>query len=669
MQKESWKQLAKHFADSIEAKLVFEDNVAPSTNGTTITLPSQMADGMVDLCLGALLHETNRLRFTKRHNMSLQKLEADVLHQIEGIRVDSKSLKKYPKSLYFYQKQIQNTLDQNKEAFMGEEVPAKLFKSLIFAGHGFDPLSIYNPPADAPQNVKDDFQSLKNHYIENMFLIDQIKNAKSTSELVPVAQDLTKRLLKIREEEQERKGQPDPHGNEGNGKQPDGEGELGESGEGDNPNDGEGQGQECGQGDNPDAEDGEGEPQDGGGGGNGNGSDEGDEGEDKQPEGGSGGGEDQPKEEEKKDEQGNGSGDEEQKEEPPQEKTPEQKLEDVKKEIEELTKEMNDVRDKHNNTADNNEKNKIQKQYESLYNSRSGKSRESYELQQEIQDNIASSVGFGEVPNLCGFDALDKKEFEPRDVQEIEYKPALDALIKDALIFKQEEFEQTETGRINVRHLSSLYTDPDILFQEKEEHQLYTKVTFVLDVSGSMGYVEEPDEFKRNENYHNQHYPATIAVYPLNMLIKAIRKANEEGHPIDMAVFAFGTSTKIVIDGIAMCPVAVDNSHWRDWSSQCGGGTALSECVRVVVGQLDQDPSCQNIVFIITDADVSDDELFKMRNHVSVGEAKVVYLAVKGDYGGGGGAAFKEIFGTNNLTDVKQCEEVLTSTLLASIHA
>ena len=44
MKKEAFQEIARHFAESIKVKLIFEDGATPTTNGTTIILPSEMSE-------------------------------------------------------------------------------------------------------------------------------------------------------------------------------------------------------------------------------------------------------------------------------------------------------------------------------------------------------------------------------------------------------------------------------------------------------------------------------------------------------------------------------------------------------------------------------------------------------------------------------------------------
>jgi len=655
VKKEAFQEIAKHFAESIDVKLVFEDGACPATNGKTIILPTEMNMDYVDQTLGALLHETAHIRFTDFNFFKpLDQLHRLVGNALEDIRIDCKSLRKYPNSKCFYTSLIEDVFERSAEQLAKEELPMKKLKAVIIDAFGMDIERLYGKE-EKWEEIKKCVEDLR----PTMYEIYDCAETKDIHQYIdPV-------LLKIFETDG--KSQPqqqagNPQGQPCNG---------GQGGEGAN-SQGSGNSEGEQDGDSDSDSDGECDEQN---------SDENEQDDTEQKD-------DQQDDSNIKDESDK-INEAMQKYKDALEKTSE--IEAEKREATEKTSEASQEWSKavrsgktYNTKARKLEsksnwanltqdevakmqhyKNMAQQRKEELEEIR----KEYYQAQDKLrslngrgaqetaayQEALAElkSAGFGQAEgcNLLGFNALDTDKLMDKNYVEIEYNPTLDEVVKEVLILKQEQFDVEETGRINPRYLHEIYTDVENLFQEKDEKKIKTRVSIVVDQSGSMSGSRTED-----------------CLHAINLLAEAFRKAINQGAPGDMRIYAFADDVAMLIDN-------VDNYKILDvaafsklvYAKNIGGGTNLARAVNHVVNDVEGDPEYRNIIIIITDAEVNDYEISNMVNNISFSDARVLYVAVSANFSYCPNA--KDIFGDNNIVNKESACEILERVMFQGVQS
>lgn len=656
MKKEAFQEIAKHFAESIDVKLVFEEGANPCTNGKTIILPTEMNMDYVDQTLGALLHETAHIRFTDFNFFRpLDQLHRLVGNALEDIRIDCKSLRKYPNSKCFYTSLIEDVFERSAEQLAKEELPMKKLKAVIIDAFGMDVERLYGKE-EKWEEIKKCVDDLR----PTMYEIYDCAETKDINQYIdPV-------LLKIFETDG--KSQPqqqagNPQGQPCNGGQGDQSANSQDDGQQQSQGNGDSEGDSDG--DNESDSDGEGDTED-------------------------------DTEEEQDDQQDDNIKDESdkineamQKYKDALEKTAE--IESEKREANEKTNEASQSWSKtvRSGKTYNTKARKLESKsnwanltqdeaakmqhYKNMAQQRKAELEEIRKEYYEAQDKLRKlngqgaeeakayqqalaelkNAGFGQAEgcNLLGFNALDTDKLMDKNYVEIEYNPTLDEVVKEVLILKQEQFDVEETGRINPRYLHEIYTDVENLFQEKDEKKIKTRVSIVVDQSGSMGGSRTED-----------------CLHAINLLAEAFRKAINQGAPGDMRIYAFADDVAMLIDN-------VDNYKSLDirafnnlvYGKSIGGGTNLAKAVNHVVNDVEGDPEYRNIIIIITDAEVNDSEISNMVNNISFSDARVLYVAVQANFSYCPNA--KDIFGDNNIVNKESACEILERVMFQGVQS
>jgi hypothetical protein len=645
MRKEAFQDIAKHFADSIDVKLVFEAGATPKTNGTTIILPTEMAHDYLDETLGALLHETNHIRYTNMKFFgNLKGVFRLVGNVLEDIRVDYLSLLKYPNSKCFYMSLVNDVIKNNLDKLLEEDLPNKKLKALIFEAYGVKLQTIYGSDPEFDEiaecvsflqkeinkvymaNTTDELEDIIPIVVAKVFLPDNNQNKPKNSN---------------NSNNSNNQGNQDSQAGDGSGSGKDNDTEANDD------NDSNEDGKSNGENENADTS-GKGQDNNGGGFSLFH-TDEGDK--DSEPS--------------EFDKYVNGKRD----------------ISNLNDKIEEVHKEKTEVgeayqknlrsyktystklrKDKYNPSGKSDyyhkkieertaESAELQKKYNDLRKDISQLQADKYKITQDLKsmEDKLSSVPYADTTNdlkIMGFDALNKNKLLDENYKEVEYTPTLDSIIKEVLILKQEEYETEETGKLNNRYLQEIYTEVDNLFINKETKSIDTKVTILIDASGSMS------AYEYGVSRHS------ICANAVNLIGKSFKKAVNEGAPGDMAIYAFSDAVVRLCDTITnFCGITESNFRGKG----LGGGTDLAKAVNYIVDLCQQECNQRNIVIVITDAEVDDIELCRMDNLISTGDVRVIYVGIGVTMRT---SKVKELFLNRNIKDLNSAPKILEEAML-----
>jgi len=625
MKKEAFQEIAKHFAESIRVQIKFEDGATPSTDGKIIVLPTEMYEGYLDETLGALLHETSHIRYTDMAYFSgLDNLTREVTNVLEDIRVDTKSLRIHPNSRCFYMSLVEDVVARHKENLLAEALPIKVLKGLILTSVGANIKEIYGEDAE--------YDKMEELMTKCQPIINQVYVAETTQELAPLVVEVIKIIFgKLPE--------PDPDKQKGAGS-PDKQCNGGQGGSG-NPSNSSSQGDSESQSNIEQAaevfEDYISKLDE----------------------------ETQAKEEAKKLNEDRRNITDEVKKCHRSAKTYQTKArnierrswhgplspEDEKKKVyyEQKAKE----RHQDYNDACNEESNKRDSLHKS-YDKMSQIEKAIKETRKEINTIMSEEFARTGNCNLLGFTALDNDKLKDENYVDIPYNQSLDELIKETLILKQQEFIPEDTGRLNARYLHEVYTDIENLFQEKEDRELKTMVSLVVDVSGSMESGLRNGEGDR----------ISVCLHALNIIGQAFSKAVSQGAPGDLKIFAFGSD---VAEVVPTCEnwKAISRGQYQEWMSSVGGCTHMADAVNFVVGEVTKDPEYRNIMIVLTDAEVDRRELSEMTNNISTNDVMVMYIAI--------GSTLREreaqeLFGENNIMSEVDSVRILQNVMFQGLQ-
>jgi len=605
MKKEAFQEIAKHFAESIKVNLRFEEGACPATNGSEIVLPTEMSENYLDETLGALLHETNHIRYTDMAYFSnLGTLQREVTNVLEDIRVDNRSLKTYPNSRCFYVSLVDDVLNRCKEQLEKESFQLKILKSLVLLSVGFDIEKIYG--RDEHWNfIKDKVNVL-------LPTVSDVINCTSTKELEPHVLKVIKEVFgdQPNEKSQQQTGSGNPEDVPCNG---------GNGGEGAN------QDEQNGLNDVADMIENYTDTQE------------------KYN--------DLSKEKEVLEDEMKSIGEQYSKAKRSYKtyqtkarklryygdmNNPEQKekLDYYDSKSEERQKEMTKLSSDYSKTAC--KKYKVS----SITNDTESKLET---MRYKIDTLVTSEFTRTGNCNLLGFNALDNDKLKDKNYVNIPYNQTLDELIKETLILKQEEYFSEETGKLNSRYLHEIYTDAENIFQEKDEKKIKTKVALVMDVSGSMDsttWISSNGEYSYGKDSRHK-----VCLNVMNVLASSFSKAISQGAPGDMSIYVFGTDVGMIKDTVSgFIPINYDTYYTH--IAKYGGNTNLSKAVNHVVNDLSSDPEYRNVMILVTDAEVNEEELQKMVNNISTSDVRVMYIAIGSTLNS---PAAKELFGENNI--------------------
>lgn len=267
--------------------------------------------------------------------------------------------------------------------------------------------------------------------------------------------------------------------------------------------------------------------------------------------------------------------------------------------------------------------------------------------EQEIKDET-KHVNPGRGLSLSGFGALDAEALKPDFTAKLETK-TIDEITAEALLARKDEIIVDEQGnRLNNEALADYETEPDKLFAVKEPRHDLTKVAFVIDVSGSMGGFEDGSRLR-------------LAFDTLDVLMRSVKGAIDQGAPCEVSLYAFGTECKRVFEGLAHYETEKTKLLLNKERYNCGGGTDLLNAVNKVSADLLSEAEHRALI-LITDADVNHDHCTEIINKTS-GDCKQVFIAVHANLSG----KTAELFGRNNILDRKSAMDVIGQALYGAL--
>jgi len=271
---------------------------------------------------------------------------------------------------------------------------------------------------------------------------------------------------------------------------------------------------------------------------------------------------------------------------------------------------------------------------------------------------------------VMGFDSYKSEDFQNlRDEGVTAKKVKLDEAIRDALIRKHEKSQDDEDGsKINFNKIDQLYTSPENMFFEPCLQEDKTLISFVIDVSGSMGQIEDPTTVdmttKRKDYPCYEPDRATIAVAALNIIAVSLKKAIDMGAPADFVVYGFGTNVGKMIKNSEDYSTRRMFEKYSEGRNAFGGSTNIQQAVNHVTEEIKEDFNFNHrCMVIITDADVSDDVLKELRNAAKTDGIKYIFVSIKNERDC---KETRELFGKNNITDITEATHILYSAMCSA---
>jgi len=568
--------VARHFADDSKCQLEFTPDACPSTDGERIILPTVVNPEYADNVIGALLHETSHIKYTDFENvrkLQYSQSASACFNVLEDIRVDTLTQIEYPNSKYFYDKQIEEVLDEKKEKLQAEPKQVQVLKSLILKAQGFDPTSIYS------DDVNEVAKKLE-HYVEDARACD------NSDDVVPLAKTLSYEVYR-------ELNKPD---------NPDEENPKGDKPDGNSDEDGE---------DNSDGSQGGNEPG---------------------KEYGNSGAQDLKELHEladKKNKLGEDiqkarrDWDEKQKEHKNAERNARANWKKHKKAEQNNDTKTSEKFKKLSEQHYDNEKKLAQD-----CNELADKINESQHLHRDARydlndkrdsvDEIESDFACDPDADITGFKALDVGKVLDAPDTNLELDNGLADIIANKIIARRDiKIEDDNGSKINSREYQSIYTDADRLFIDEEIAQYKTHVALIFDCSGSMNGI------------HNSYGRGGRAFELTCILAEALQKANEGGAPVDFSIYGFACDTVRIGTLETFSRKQLANNYDAN-EKKIGGGTNLSRAVNKVAEDLrdDCDSDSDLVAIVITDADVSTYELTDLANHSCSHQVRFNFVAI-----------------------------------------
>lgn len=616
---ESYKIIARHFADTIKVRLIFEEGATPQTDGNTIVLPTEMREDLIDETLGAILHETAHIRMTDFSCISGITEDLMVcLNTLEDIRIDHATYKKYPNARGFQEALIDNVLDSKEkiEMLKKEPFPVRVLKGLILKANFYKPEDVYDE--DVCKLVKD-----LQRFIDGSKDVSFQEVYKLSKELCKILMDKTVDKAK---KDKESGGSSEDYGldiskyisisESSNGKQQQTTQDMSDI------KDQAKQFNTC---------------------------------------------VDQyndlkrrtklnttrlnklTKEHNKKINENKFKSSQEKKE--------------SQGKIDKKAKEVNQL---------NNDFKKITKQTKDLNNKVEELKKNIKENKQDIQEldkqksDMAQKM-FAQQPDdkveLLGFDALKGEDFTPisSPIDNLDISKSLDELIREVLVLKYEKAKTDEDGhKLNSSRLADLYTDYDNLFMEDKHEEKKTHVSFIVDASGSMdgGYCS----YDANNEIHSSR---DLALGALKTLCSSLKRAILSGAPADFSIHAFGCNVVPLVENYDDYKENEIESKYDKSRGKTGYGTNLSRAVTLVNEFMADKEGDDRIAIILTDACVDDRQIENLSKEAMTDQAKFMFIGLNVEQTYNQSAW--DLFGDYNITEPTEALPILERSLMTLI--
>lgn len=629
MNNQTYKILAKHFAETVNLQLVFEKNATPSTNGETIFLPTELSESAVDLTLGALLHETAHIRYTDFNNRDFATAsvnEKECANTLEDIRVDKKIVSQYPNSFEFQEKLIKHVI--GRFDLTKEPLAIQVLKGLILKSHNYDYTTVYNKKTCT-------LVEKYSHYIS------LAENLKNSYELMQISKKLCRELMGEVFEPSKGGNQPNQNNQKENQQS-----QSGQSGS-DNENNGN---QEQKTREEKLSE---------------NYRDKLDEISQKEKK------EKELAEKQKNLKENYKNGYDNYKslrrklklnqtkayrqglEANSAENNQDPEAKDLKNKLDQRNKRVEDLSKEYKNQVE--ELKKMEYDSRKMATEKAQIDNDLIKLEEELIGITSTAFGKSQA-ELLGFTAIDPESLKVDSVVEIDAKPSFDELVKDALIVKKDQIINNDEGnKINSGRIHEAYCGSDYFFQDTEIKEHKTEIALVVDVSGSMG------------DYGIENEKLTIAFKTVKVIADALQKAINNGAPADFVIYGFGKNVKPLIDKCENYTFDnLINSLNKNLYAIGNSSTNLAQAVSFITQDLKQNyqDTTDRVCLIITDAEVCNNDLTEMINTADTDGAKFIYIAIQSSLGT---LEAQKIFGDYNIMDLKSGAEILEKALLTTL--
>lgn len=616
---DTYKIIARHFAETIKVKLVFEEDVTPMTDGQTIFLPTEMKKELIDITMGALLHETAHIRMTDFNSMrGLNAGQMKCLNVLEDIRIDHATFELYPNARGFQRALIDSVLDSEEKNKMlsKEPFPIQVLKGMILKANFYDPTKVY--PKTVCETV-DKFQRF----------IDDSKKA-NTNEILNLSIELASLLMDEsfeKAKEQEKNGDSGDEGSNSNFAidMKKYQRLMDEYNEAQNTIDEIKQNiRQIAQEYNDSVDDYKdlrrksklNQTQL----------------------------EKLKAEKNEKDKNGSWSDSNEQEQ-------FENRIKEKSDQVSKISKDFADSESKTRCLEQN-----VRKCEQDVMQAKQKK--------QEVTDEkqILAVQMFSQKPDdeveLLGFNALKDQDFTPDSspIDGLDLSKSLDELIRETIVLKYEKDHIDEEGnKLNCHRLADIYTDYDNLFMDEHKQEKKTQVSFIVDASGSMdGY-----------DYNGKYSSKSLALGALKTLCGAIKRAILNGAPVDFSIHAFGND---VVEIVPSSDDYIENEldqKYQKARSITGYGTNLSRTVTLVNEYMSEKEGDDRIVIILTDACVDERQIVQLEKEAMSDQAKFMFIGLNVEENENDSAW--ELFGDFNITNTENAIEILEKSLMTLI--
>ena len=709
--------VAKHLANEMGVQIEFVKDATPATDGRRIILPTELNGDMLFELLGALLHETAHVRYTDKNAYERRKNQTEQMREavnvLEDIRVDAKAIAEHPAAQSMYRKLLTYISEKYGEGMKKEPLAHRIFKHLVLIGKGLEDLAYDDKAMKAIEIL-----NLRHFVVDAIDATDTYTIEALAEQLLRVLgqafkDEQEKAKKESREKAQKGQGQASNEQQQGDNKEEgtekgEGNAENEDDKEGTKDEDGEGNGEGQGTAENGEGEGTEdGEAQDNNKEGNGE-----DEDGEKTESGTQGEGDteeegadeddwyepnpqyaDDKKNAEKDFEKAQDKYEEKQAK--SQEKM--QKARDLEAQREKARKNqrMNDTRvrraEYRAKYAEKNGMKDMQAEQEKIAASAKRLVEKHSKKQQDVMQPLSQAVQeYQEAKNERDQARREYDEKNRRKVQlqddtslesllgrpELEFglkaiaedlkaptpickmPKTLDDVLRDFFVARREEKTEDDSGRLNNRKLSHLFTDGNSLFYTTEVKERRTKVAFVIDKSGSM--LGQRMEMLRKA---------------MGTLWDALRRViNECNLPVDVSVYAFDYCHQEYVDGTTKTMEGVYKV--KDETDEMDGETLASKLIATdsgtdlvlanlkVAQELDSDgTNAEKVMVVLTDAEVTDYTIQEVINSTRT-DIKSLYIGIDAAMEK---ESVKRLFAGHNITPNSDIVDVLSRALREAI--
>lgn len=616
--------LCRHLSEKMNISIKFEENATPSTNGEIIVLPTNLNKQYLYELLAILLHETAHILYTDMNvfNNSLNILEKNkgvyisgeqiyklpvpiskevlnnIINVLEDIRIDTLVLKKYPQASELYYLLFKYTTQKYLDGMKKEPKPMRILKHLILMSRNMD------------LDVKDfyyDEEALKiiNEKHLNTFII-KAKNKSKIEQIIPLAYELFLELREylkndeeiaesINKQEEELKKQIKELNEKFNKKLEENNKSL----------------------------------------------------------------EELKQVNQERDELSNTEGDIRRKIRNKRDiisrrdaelkynikLTAEEKeklsksLTRALRELQSAEQELNQLQADNKIKKLNEKRNQKNTEYEQNLHETAKIRQEQTNLETSLIDNMKPFFDNG--IDILGFGAIDKKDLINNDIySNIKLQKSLDETLKDFFVIKKEErFNTDEAYRINKNKIYKIFTNENNIYTDNHFIEHKTRLTFLLDCSGSM------NDFG---NYDNEG-SYTILISTIKTLLESLNRIiKDEGIPLEISIYAFDDfvyELKKFDEEINMYRI-IEGCRPK-------GGTRLLKSINEMSKKFEETgDEAENILFVLTDAKVNDYTINELANQ-TYDNMKVHYIGINVT-----GRVRHELF-QYNITSTKELISVL----------